>query len=103
MSDKKVYIAKQQSGEAFKVGVSNDPQRRVNNISTSNPYDVELDMTIPSVVGDEAEQLETSIHALLRNYKLSGEWFEMDGYDFLLGYMCGKFFSPEEMAERGMI
>jgi Meiotically up-regulated gene 113 len=58
---------------ALKVGLSNDPQRRLREAGTFSPHPVYLLGTIPG-----AEERERVLHEQFRDYHLRGEWFRDD-------------------------
>jgi hypothetical protein len=58
------------SGPYVKFGVSDDPDRRLRQISTQNPYPTEL-MWVEDNVGD----LEEFYHTLYADRRHVGEWF----------------------------
>jgi hypothetical protein len=68
-----IYVAKSDSGE-LKVGVSNDPERRIRELSTANPNAIEL--LVDSEV-DKAGKAERELHEQLQEYRTSGEWFDV--------------------------
>lgn len=69
-----IYIADSCSydrWEQFKIGVTNDPNRRERELS------VVMDHWIP-VPAKRAFKLEREIHAFLRAWRVDGEWFKFD-------------------------
>jgi hypothetical protein len=65
---KSVYFAK--SGDAVKIGVSNDVPSRLHALAAGNPDPITL---IGSVPGDE--RVEHAIHARLSAHRIHREWF----------------------------
>ena len=67
-----VYIM--QCGEFFKIGMSNNPERRRDHIQTSNPLKVQI-IAQKDVPDDKA--LESELHKKYEDYHIRGEWFAM--------------------------
>lgn len=85
-----VYIAS--ADDAIKIGVSIDPEVRVRDLSVGNPTDIELLHRIPmDEMEYSARDLEQAMHQLLRDegFGRSGEWFDMEAYYFVAGWMMG--------------
>jgi hypothetical protein len=61
-------------GQRVKVGISNNPQRRVSQMQTANP-DVTLLRTWEV---DNARNAEQAVHSHLNVYHADGEWFNCD-------------------------
>ena len=66
----RIYIIK--CNEYIKVGISNDPKRRLKDLQTSNPYKLKLLSVYQPKQPVIAERV---IHALLDKYHERGEWF----------------------------
>lgn len=65
----KVYIARCEG--LYKIGhTTQDPQSRIANLQTGNPFAVEL---VGSIPGSRA--LERHLHRTYKNRKVKGEWF----------------------------
>jgi hypothetical protein len=62
----------------IKIGISKDPEQRVIDLQTGNPYTLVLFGF--SQVGSfaAAKTLEASVHAVLAASRLVGEWFDTD-------------------------
>ena len=69
------YLYVIQSGDYFKVGITNDLEKRLNQIKTSSPFESRIAY---SILVDNAERLEKDTHAKLEEYRTRGEWFEID-------------------------
>jgi len=57
-------------GDAVKIGVSNDPEQRMIDLSTGAPGPLKLLASFPGKGGKEGEY-----HKLLKHIHLHGEWF----------------------------
>ena len=66
----KVYVMK--SGDAYKVGVSVEPETRLRHLKIGNPY---LKLVYQSQELSNGYAVETLIHKNLNSYKISNEWF----------------------------
>ena len=58
----------------IKIGVSDNPKRRIKDIQTSNPLPVHLIRTFEA--GKDAYVHEGYFHKLYKEFKTGGEWFE---------------------------
>ena len=67
---KQIYIIK--CNECYKVGISNNPQKRLKELQTSNPYKLTIINTYPC---DKAIVRESIIHMKLNEWHIRGEWF----------------------------
>jgi len=65
-----------EKGEPFYYSYGND--RRIEQLSTLPPFDIELICTIKT--GDMFA-LESGLHARFRNKRINGEWFKLDQED----------------------
>lgn len=69
---KAVYLMK--AGNNYKVGVSNNPQRRLEDILRHRP-DVELIAHSKQMPAKDALSIERKLHETLKKRNLVGEWF----------------------------
>lgn len=67
---KHLYVI--QSGQYIKIGSSNNPLRRIKDIMSDNPHDVE----VIEIVLDKG-CLEETLHRKFNKYLHRGEWFKM--------------------------
>lgn len=70
-----LYLIKCQ--QYFKIGVANDVESRLAQLSTGNPFLLEVEIVYEF---DNAEIVERVIHQKLKNKRVRGEWFELS-YD----------------------
>ena len=68
-----VYILK--SDNYYKIGVAIDADKRVKELQTGNPHTIEC---IFSRQVPEAYEAEKWLHDTFKQYKIRGEWFELD-------------------------
>ena len=67
-----VYIIKC-GNDRVKIGISNNPSKRLEQIQTGNPDKCEL---VSAYQSDDARETETILHSLLSDCRLEGEWFK---------------------------
>lgn len=76
-------------GRYTKIGKADDPEKRLKELQTGNPFPLTL---IKSIDGSFEE--ESNIHKSLSIYRMNGEWFDFNCFDdevieFLLDGECG--------------
>jgi hypothetical protein len=100
MTQNYIYAILNKGDNVVKIGFSNDPNRRIAQIQTNTIHPLELLLTFK---GDCT--VERAIHEELKDYRISGEWFENHPFVFstLSLYMAKQFeakqlqqFSTEE-------
>ena len=67
---KKIYVMK--SGDAYKIGVSIEPESRLKNLKIGNPY---LKLVYQSQNLSNGYAVEALIHKKISSHKISNEWF----------------------------
>lgn len=70
----KIYLIQQQNTNFYKIGVSNDPQRRVNDLQTGNQETLILVKSIPVNYNFKTEN---ALHKRYASQNLQLEWFEL--------------------------
>lgn len=60
---------------AWKVGMSRNPSKRKQTLESGWAGELEIYMTIKT---DDSRQLESSFHDLFGQYRIHGEWFDLD-------------------------
>jgi hypothetical protein len=68
-----IYVIIAPESNIMKIGVSSDPQRRLDNLRGSFPFPLEILYVIPKASYRE----ERKLHWELREHRLQGEWFEV--------------------------
>lgn len=80
--DAKGYIYLLECGGKYKIGYSNNVERRMKQLDT-RPFSLNL---ITKVYSDIAFDVEQRIHKMMSKYKVEGEWydisFDFSAYDF---------------------
>jgi len=72
-----IYLIKSKYSytEVYKIGIANNPQVRLAQLQTGNPYELE----IVSCYGfNDAGIVEKSLHQAYKEKRLIGEWFELN-------------------------
>lgn len=75
---KKGYVYLLQSGPFYKIGVSTNVKRRVRELSTLPPFNINVICTIPS---ENRYELEGNLHTRFSDKHINGEWFELEPSD----------------------
>jgi len=78
---KVVYLIEHPKGP-IKIGVSNDPERRLENINSMSPFDSEV---IGVINAEEPFEAEANLHKKYEPEQISGEWFDL--YDYQIGHL----------------
>ena len=79
-SDSYVYFIQSEKGGAIKIGLSKNPEERLNELQPSTPYKLKLLAKIKGNVRKERE-----LHRKFARYRIQGEWFE--AHTDLLSYI----------------
>lgn len=69
-----IYVIGESPTGKVKIGVSDEPWKRLKGIQTGNPGTLGILATFPGDRGTEKH-----IHNAFRDYRLSGEWFDLNG------------------------
>lgn len=77
------YVYVISGGGYCKIGVSNNPERRLARLQTGNPHELIL---IRKYYTLDAKTLEATLHETLEEYRVRGEWFKLplDRFQWLL-------------------
>lgn len=72
-----VYFIKHKNFAPVKIGhtKSKDVMKRVNSFKTASPYGIEF---LGSIESCDPELIEKEIHSELNDFRLQGEWFDID-------------------------
>lgn len=71
--EKEKFIYFISSDELTKIGISEDPQKRIKTLQVGNPIKLELMATI----GKANRNLESQIHEYFNDERINGEWFRI--------------------------
>ena len=76
-----VYIIQAGNTNLYKIGYTNNPERRIKGLQTGNPQSLRF-VTIYET--PNPRELERKIHDIVAREKMVGEWFEIDHVDSLI-------------------
>ena len=71
-SPKLIYFIREEGSNYVKIGSSCNPERRIEDIQTSNPRKLELVRMI-----DGGDRAETILHSIFKKDRVRGEWFRI--------------------------
>jgi hypothetical protein len=66
------YPRWEKPADFYKIGISKDPEWRVENMNTSTPHNLKLQTTIES---DTPKKVEDKLHSIFRRQLQQGEWY----------------------------
>lgn len=69
-----VYIIQMGDFNIYKIGIADNPVKRIKQLQTGNPYKLKL---VDSFYKWNARQVELRIHKRYNKYKMEGEWFKL--------------------------
>lgn len=64
-----------EAGRQVKVGYSNNPKRRLDNIRVASPIEVQMIALVPGSIDDERD-----MHDKISHLRIRGEWFDDSGF-----------------------
>ncbi len=73
-----VYIIENTYLHDTKIGISNNPEKRIKQLQTGNSRQLVIKYTIKFNTRNEANKLEYALHKKYSKHRLCGEWFEID-------------------------
>ena len=71
---KYIYLIQSLENSYYKIGISNNPKRRIKELSTGNPSQLKLVETYQS---EHAEKIERTLQRRYSYLRKEGEWFDM--------------------------
>lgn len=66
------YIVWATGTNLYKIGFSNDVDRRIGSLKSGSPHPLEVILTVPGT------HVEKILHGIFADYRKHGEWFEFD-------------------------
>lgn len=72
-----VYCIQIKGFDLFKVGYSNNVEKRLATLQTAIPFDLEIVDLIHCQDSDKARRIESIIHKYIEEHHYRGEWFKM--------------------------
>ncbi len=85
-----VYIIENTHLHDTKIGISNNPEKRIKQLQTGSSRPLIIRYAIRFNNRDEAIKVENALHKKYSRYKLIGEWFDID-YNQVVKYIEDKF------------
>jgi hypothetical protein len=70
-----LYLIRDGNSNHYKIGISEYPKDRLKCLQIGNKTELKL---IACCVHDNARKTEESIHNMLKEFKINGEWFELN-------------------------
>lgn len=70
-----IYLINITGTDLYKIGVSNNPQNRLQTLQTASPFDMEIIETKSTPL---AYKVENKLHKIFDKYKHKNEWFKLD-------------------------
>ena len=86
------FVTEGEQEDVIKVGTSNDPKSRIKSLQTGNPNRLRLKLIFGPWDMKTAYNYEKSIHFMLRNKHLHGEWFKVHYH------VAWRFFGTKDMS-----
>jgi len=77
---KYIYLIQLGDTEIYKIGISNDPHRRIKQLQSKCPIPLKLIFTN---FGHDYEFAEKYLHSHFRHQRIKGEWFKLSAEDIL--------------------
>lgn len=71
------YVYFVSDGQFVKIGVAQDPQKRLASLQTGNPRELEIINLIPAKSKEDALVIEGTLHEAYCSFKKAGEWFDI--------------------------
>lgn len=71
-----IYIIREEGKGRLKIGISNNPEKRLKTLQTGSAEDLTLLYT--SLVCSNSLEIETNVHEHFKEYLVRGEWFSSD-------------------------
>lgn len=79
----------QESDQFFKVGIARDIEKRVAQLQTGNPAQLEVAWSVEIPSRPLAINIEREVHRALAQFHVSGEWFKCTYKQMVMGLPCG--------------
>lgn len=75
---KYVYLISDINSYTYKIGISNNPEKRIKSLQTGNEKLLKI---IHKVYCENYNEVETALHNQYKFLKINGEWFELSKND----------------------
>lgn len=98
MKNKFIYLIKDNVTNYYKIGISDNPNKRLQTLNSSNPNKLQILYTKQM---NEAREIEKYLHNEFRKYKIAKkEWFKFEENDKLIIHQIECVISIFEEKER---
>ena len=74
----KHYVYMIKADQFVKVGVAKNPEKRLEQMQTGSPYELEIIALLPFITRSMAFEYENHLHRRLRRFHFRGEWFSIE-------------------------
>lgn len=78
MRDTRGHVYLMRCGARYKIGITNDLDRRLAQLGKQSPYPIEV---VHSIRAPYPKSIETRLHAMFDRVRVHGEWFEFNDDD----------------------
>ena len=72
-----VYLIRCATTTYYKIGIADDPNKRLEALQAGCPYPLHIVMTCGFLSRTAASQAELDVHAKLAKHNVRGEWFNL--------------------------
>ena len=77
---KYVYLISDLNSYTYKIGISNNPEKRLKALQTGNDNSLKI---LFKVLCENYNQVETALHNKYNFLRINGEWFELNNEDVI--------------------
>jgi predicted GIY-YIG superfamily endonuclease len=77
---KYVYLISDSNTYNYKIGISNNPERRVKTLQTGNDNKLKI---VHKIICEYYSDVEKALHNRYKFNKINGEWFELSNDDVI--------------------
>lgn len=85
--NKYVYLISDANSYSYKIGISNNPEKRLKTLQTGNEKSLKI---IHKVLCENYNNVETALHNKYNFLRVNGEWFELTKEDVVSFPECCK-------------
>ncbi len=94
-----IYVVDEHYHNIYKIGMSNEPGKRLDSLRTACPFELEL---VHRFVATPAEDAEKQLHTQFQANHLRGEWYRLNATDVaklkqIKGFEDGQFYNSEDV------
>lgn len=89
---KYIYVIADEENGVCKIGISNNPSKRLSVIQTHYPFELKI---LFSILVENPQKVEKYLHKALDDFRLNGEWFYIDAY-YLVDWSSLESFKLEQ-------